>query len=124
MTVLLVAIGGAIGAPLRYLIDRRVQLARDSPFPFGTLAVNVIGSFVLGVLAGLALFGPQLPALQTLLGTGVCGTLTTFSTFGYETVCLFATRSGLRATANVGISVCAGFGSALSGMALAAAIWH
>lgn len=123
MTVLLVAVGGAIGAPLRYLIDRRVRLARASSFPWGTLVVNVLGSFVLGFLAGLALFDSEPSMLRFLLGTGVCGALTTFSTFGYETVRLLTEGARLYALANAGLSISAGFGSALTGILIAAAIW-
>jgi fluoride exporter len=86
VTVLLVLLGGMVGAPARYLVDRAVQTRRDSVFPWGTLTVNVAGSAVLGFLLGahqhLGLGSP----VVALLGTGLCGGLTTFSTFGYETL--------------------------------------
>ena len=72
MTALLVALGAAVGAPLRYLVDRFVQRRHDSVFPWGTLAVNVAGSFLLGLLAA-SINGIWL----TFLGTGFCGGLTT-----------------------------------------------
>ncbi|WP_159842580.1 fluoride efflux transporter CrcB [Nocardia sp. CY41] len=106
MTVLLVLVGGAIGAPLRYLLDRAVQDRRDSLFPWGTFSVNVIGCLVLGALsgAGSALSSP----LFAMLGTGFCGALTTYSTFGYETVRLAERGAYLFAAMNVVGSVVAG----------------
>ena len=117
-TVLLVALGAAIGAPLRYLTDRAVQSRHESEFPWGTLTVNVAGSFLLGFLVGL----PADRMLSALVGTGFCGALTTYSTFSYETVQLF--RTGLRwfAIANVVVSIVAGLGAAYIGITLAAAV--
>ncbi|UAK32833.1 fluoride efflux transporter CrcB [Nocardia asteroides] len=106
MNVLLVLVGGAIGAPLRYLIDRAVQDRRDSLFPWGTFLVNLLGCLVLGTLAGA---GTALPSsLFVLLGTGFCGALTTYSTFGYETVRLADRGAYLFAAVNVVASVSAG----------------
>jgi CrcB protein len=118
VTFWLVALGAAVGAPLRYLTDRAVQARHSTAFPWGTLAVNVAGSFVLGVVAGLPAGG----RLTALIGTGFCGALTTYSTFGYETVQL--TRSGARfsAVANVVVSIAAGSGAATLGLLLAAAL--
>jgi fluoride exporter len=114
MTVLMVLLGGAVGAPLRYVTDQLVQARHDSVFPWGTLAVNVVGSLVLGmVAAGVATAGLPAWAL-VLVGTGVCGALTTFSTFGYETLRLLEDGSILVAAANslaglaLGLAACAG----------------
>jgi fluoride exporter len=118
VTLLAVAFGAALGAPLRYLTDRFLQGRHDSPFPWGTFCVNVAGSALLG-------FGVALPAsasLQAFLGTGFCGALTTYSTFSYETITLY--RSGARTLAALYVlaSVLAGFGAAYCGMAIAQAI--
>ena len=123
MTVLLVAVGAAVGAPLRYLTDQAVRSRNDSRFPWGTFLVNVVGSFVLGFLAGGASAHAVSSGMMALLGTGMCGALTTYSTFGYETVRLFDTRPRLFAVLNLGVSVVAGLGSAFCGMAVAQAIW-
>ena len=80
MTVLLIALGAAVGAPARYLADRMVQRRRDSVFPWGTFIVNVTGSALLGFLAAL----PGHGAAATVTGTAFCGAFTTYSTFGYE----------------------------------------
>ena len=118
MTVLLVALGAAVGAPLRYLLDRAVQSRHDSVFPWGTQLVNVVGSLVLGVVIGL----PTAPALSALLGVGFCGALTTYSTFGYETLRLLQNRAYLLAGMNVAVSLVAGLGAAYLGVTLAAAL--
>jgi CrcB protein len=120
---LLVVLGAMLGAPLRYLTDRAVQSRHDSVFPWGTFVVNVTGCLVLGLLAGAAAAGAADAHLQLLLGTGLCGALTTYSTFSYETLRLTETGAGLYAVANVVASVVAGLGAAFAGVSLAQAVW-
>lgn len=122
MTPLLVVVGAMIGAPARYLTDRYVQSRHESVFPWGTFAVNVVGSFILGFLTAAADRHGLPSALVTLTGTGFCGALTTYSTFSYETVRLIEQRSGFYAVANVVASIVAGLGSAVCGATLAAAL--
>ena len=110
MSLVLVMLGAAVGAPLRYLTDRAVQRRRDATFPLGTFVVNVVGSFVLGLVAGRLT-----PELQLLVGTGFCGALTTYSTFSYETLRLVEDGSGLLASANIVGSVTAGVLAAFLG---------
>jgi CrcB protein len=118
MTVLLVALGAALGAPARYLTDRFVQGRQDSVFPWGTFVVNVAGSALLGFLAAL----PADPRMMALAGTGFCGALTTYSTFGYETMRLAESGARFFAVANAAASIIAGLGAAYCGMAVAQAI--
>ncbi|MEO3867649.1 fluoride efflux transporter CrcB [Nonomuraea sp. B12E4] len=118
MTMLLVALGAAVGAPLRYLTDRLIQARHDSAFPWGTLAVNLTGSFLLGLLAGL----PADAAWSALLGTGFCGALTTYSTFSYETLRLAQDGSRFYALANIIASVVAGLGAGSMGLLVAQAV--
>ncbi|WP_367325203.1 fluoride efflux transporter CrcB [Streptomyces sp. HUAS ZL42] len=123
MNWLLVVVGGMVGAPLRYLTDRAVQARHDSVFPWGTFVVNVTGSLVLGLLTGAVTAGAAGSHLQLLLGTGLCGALTTYSTFSYETLRLTETGAGLYAAANVVASVAAGLGAAFAGAGVAEAVW-
>lgn len=104
MTVLLVLLGGAVGAPARYLTDVVIQSRNRAPMPWGTLAVNLVGSFVLGLVGGAA------PAawVATLVGTGFCGALTTYSTFGFETVRLLEERKPQVAATYVVLSLLVG----------------
>lgn len=114
MTVLLVLLGGAIGAPARYLTDVVVQSRHDSVLPWGTISINVAGSFVLGLVAGLA-SGSASAWVLTLIGTGFCGALTTFSTFSYETVRLANAGQWRAAVGNVLVSLAAGFAAVCLG---------
>ncbi|MGW4464000.1 fluoride efflux transporter CrcB [Micromonospora sp. NPDC004704] len=115
MTALLVALGAAAGAPLRYLTDRWIQNRFGTRFPWGTLVVNLAGSLVLGFLAAL----PAASALMAFAGVGFCGALTTYSTFSYETLRLYQEGSRVAALAYAGVSVTGGFGVVFAGVALA-----
>ena len=115
MTVLLVVFGGAIGAPARFLTDRLVQSRHDTGFPWGTFTVNAVGSLILGLVIGWN----GSPEVTALVGTGFCGALTTYSTFGYETVLLATRRAYLFATLNALGSLAVGLGAAGLGLAIA-----
>ncbi|HSY00375.1 MAG TPA: fluoride efflux transporter CrcB [Streptomyces sp.] len=123
MNWMFVVVGGMIGAPLRYLTDRAVRSWHGTAFPWGTFAVNVTGSFVLGTLTGAVAAGAADSHLQLLLGTGLCGALTTYSTFSYETLRLAQDDARLHAVANVVASVTAGLGAVVVGLAVARALW-
>lgn len=118
MTVLLVLLGGAVGAPTRYLTDVVVQSRHRSVLPWGTITVNVAGSFVLGLVAALTASGHLGSWALTLVGTGFCGALTTFSTFSYETVRLAHDGHWRTAVLNVAISLALGLAAVVAGWAL------
>lgn len=120
MIFLFVAVGAAVGAPARYLVDRAVQARHDSVFPWGTFTVNVTGTFLLGLLIAVS---AHLPAqVAALVGTGFCGALTTYSTFTYETLRLQEDRARFYAAANVIASIIAGAGAATLGTSLGLAL--
>jgi len=123
VSLLLVVTGAAIGAPLRYLSDRAIQARHDTVFPWGTFAVNVLGSLVLGIITGAVTAGVASPAIQLALGTGLCGALTTYSTFSYETLRLLEDDARFFASANVVASIVAGLGAAFLGVAISGTIW-
>lgn len=116
MTVLLVGVGAAVGAILRYLTDRAVRARHDTVFPWGTLTVNLFASLVLGMLAGAAT--QVTGSLATLAGSGFCGALSTFSTFSYENQQLVLDGARFYAVVNVLLSVVAGLGAAALGWSI------
>jgi CrcB protein len=119
VTALLVVAGALVGAPLRLLADRVAARRRGHGSVVGTLTVNLVGSLVLGALLGLH----DVPAaVVALVGTGFCGTLTTFSTFGYDIVRLVEERLVGRALAYLAGSLVLGLGAAAGAYALAASI--
>ncbi|MFF4409156.1 fluoride efflux transporter CrcB [Streptomyces sp. NPDC001262] len=123
MSWLLVIMGAVVGAPARYLTDRAVQRRHDTVFPWGTFTVNVIGCLILGLVTGAVAAGAASSHVQLLLGTGLCGALTTYSTFSYETLRLAEDGARFLAVANVLGSVVAGLGAVFTGTALAHALW-
>jgi fluoride exporter len=122
MILLMVCLGAIVGAPARYLTDRAIQSRHDSVFPWGTLIVNVIGSLILGVLIGVATRHHVPAEAVAAIGTGFCGALTTYSTFGFETVRLAEDGARLYALLNAVGSVAAGLGAAAAGYILGAAL--
>jgi fluoride exporter len=119
VTWLLVAVGAAVGAPTRYLADRAVQRRHLTIYPWGTWVVNVAGCFVLGaVVQASAASGPW----SALLGTGFCGALTTYSTFGYETLRLLEKHDARDAWFYALASAAAGLAAATAGWWAAAAL--
>lgn len=122
MTWLFVCLGAALGAPARYLTDRVIQSRHDTLFPWGTFTVNVVGSLVLGTFFGAATHLHVPTALVAGLGTGFCGALTTYSTFGYETIRLAEDGARLFAALNITASLTAGLGAATLGYTLGQAL--
>ncbi|MBB3351886.1 MULTISPECIES: fluoride efflux transporter CrcB [Rhizobium] len=111
---LLVALGGAIGSVLRYYVGQWALKLMGPAFPWGTLAVNVVGCFVIGVFAELVArkFNASME-LRLLLITGFLGGFTTFSAFSLDAISLFergeAVAGGLYIAASVGLSMAAVF---------------
>jgi CrcB protein len=115
-----IAIAGAIGAPLRYVIDGAVGRRAQSLFPFGTFVVNMSGSFVLGIVSGLVIYHAFPADGRLVIGVGLIGAYTTFSTFTFETASLMERREMRLAAWNIGGSVVVGALAAAAGLALAA----
>lgn len=118
VSALLVALGAAVGAPARFLIDLAVQRRHGTLFPWGTLCVNVTGCLILGALMALPL---PLEAMA-LFGVGLCGALTTYSTFSYQVYRLAAVGERLYAGLYAVVSLTAGLGAACVGIALVDAL--
>lgn len=120
MTYAYIVCGAVLGAPLRYFLGTQVQKLGGGGFPWGTLAVNVSGCFVIGVLATLAerhgWFGRE---ARLLLITGFLGSYTTFSAFGWETYGLARGDEVVRAAAYVLASVAVGLAAVWAGASLA-----
>lgn len=108
MILLAVMAGGAVGALGRWGIDFFVSKRTSGPLPYGTLAVNMLGSFLLGMVLGM-----DNELLRILLGTGLCGALTTYSTFAVQGVQLVRRRHGV---AHVALHLVGGLSLAALGM--------
>ena len=123
MNLLFVLLGGALGSLARYLISEALVLG--GVFPWGTLAVNVSGSFVIGFAAGGAGFGGRFidsPFVRHFVMVGLCGGYTTFSAFSLQTVTLLQAGDFLRVVVNVVTSVLACLLATLAGFSLAAVL--
>jgi fluoride exporter len=112
-------VAAALGASIRYLLDRLVQDRTNEEFPWGTCVINVSGSFVLGSISGLVLYHGFTTDVRLVIGTGFCGGYTTFSTFTFETIRL--AEGGLTGAAvrNIVVNTAGGLLAAGTGLALA-----
>ncbi len=125
MRVLLVGLGGCVGSVLRYWLSGVVQQAAGAPFPFGTLAVNVLGSLAIGALSELADEHHLLtPETHGLLVVGLLGGFTTFSAFANDTVNGFRGGFTAMAIANVVVSVVTCLAAVWLGRAAVAFAWR
>lgn len=124
--IILIGLGGGVGAIARYLLSTYLQpAANPATFPLGTLVVNVLGCFVIGGLSYLAdVRGLLTPEARALAFTGFLGGFTTFSAFGYETATLVRTSNMGVAFANVTLHLSLGLGAVWAGRALAALLWR
>jgi fluoride exporter len=105
MVIFLVFLGGGIGSVCRYLLGAAIQERSHSGFPYGTLAVNVLGCLAIGAIAKLFIHGQPQPLARTFLIVGFCGGFTTFSAFSYETVGLLQGGKWLMAGVYAGLSL-------------------
>jgi CrcB protein len=108
MTYLWVAIGSALGGVLRFGLGGLVGRMVGESMPWGTLVVNVLGSFVIGLFAAATVTDGRMPAspeLRTFVMVGICGGFTTFSSFSIQTLALFEDGGAARAAANILLSV-------------------
>lgn len=120
--LLLVCLGGAAGTGARYLLGNAVLRLAGEGFPWHTLAVNLLGSFLIGILAHVGATTELLrPGLRALLTTGVLGGFTTYSSFNHETLALFEQGAAHLALLNLGATVIGCLAAGLAG--LAAARW-
>lgn len=126
MNILLVGIGGALGSISRYLLSTWVQsISRSLDFPFGTLAVNLIGCFVIGFLAELAeARGAFTSESRAFIFIGILGGFTTFSSFGNDTINLLRDGNRFNALANIGSSVILGLVLVWFGRVVAYLTWR
>ena len=111
--LLLVALGGAAGSVLRYLLSNI-----NTSFPWGTFTVNVLGSLLIGLLVGFVSKGVLSPDMKLLLITGFCGGFTTFSTFANESFGMMKAGDVLQTALYVGASVVIGILAVWGGMML------
>jgi CrcB protein len=127
LSILLVFVGGALGSMCRYWWSGLIAEHFGETFPFGTLVVNVVGSLIIGVSAGYLMHvanSTLATALQQLLMVGICGGLTTFSSFSLQTYSLIADRRWLSALCNIIFSTGLSFGFLAFGWYIAQAINH
>jgi len=115
----LVGAGGFVGSVLRYWVSGAVYALAVAPrFPWGTLVVNVVGCFAIGLLGGLAdARGILTASARLFLLIGLLGGFTTFSTFGYETLALLREQAVARAFLNAGLQLSLGLAGAWAGLA-------
>jgi CrcB protein len=119
LTILLLGLAGGLGAGTRFVVDGLVRSRLRTALPVGTIAINITGSFLLGLVAGAVIVHAAPPDLQIIAGTGFLGGYTTFSTASFETVRLVQSgRTGLALLNGIGTAVAA-IGAAAAGLALA-----
>lgn len=122
-TILAIAIGGALGAVGRHVVAYQFNQLFSGGFPFGTLGVNILGSFLLGVLIEvMALFWSPSPELRALLTVGFLGAFTTFSTFSMEVVLLYERGAHAQMVLYVALSVALSISGLFAGLAVVRAV--
>jgi len=120
MNLLIIGIGGFIGAVMRYLVSGWAHRIAGASFPYGTLTVNVLGSFLLGffliIAEGRFIISPQ---IRNLIATGFLGAFTTYSTFSFETIMLLKEMMYAQAILNISLNLIVGLFAIWMGITLA-----
>jgi fluoride exporter len=116
---LAVAVVSGVGAVCRYVVDQVISHKHDSVFPWGTFAINVAGSFVLGLSTGLATHHGLSTTAAAIIGSGFCAGFTTFSTWMWETLALAETGAFVEAGLSAFASLAIGLAAAACGLGLA-----
>lgn len=115
--ILLVGAGGAVGSVARFLSQQMIARYYPSSFPWGTLIVNIVGCFIIGIVYAFGEKGNLLsPEMRLLLATGFCGGFTTFSTFAYENISLMREGELLYTFLYIAASIIVGFLAAYIGV--------
>lgn len=121
--IIFVGVGGFLGSVCRYLLTRIITLQWSSAIPYGTFTVNILGSFLIGLLGGLFLnssfASSYSPQIRLLLITGFCGGFTTFSTFSLEMIELFQSGTWMLSLGYALVSILLGFTAVLLGIWIA-----
>ena len=122
--VLIICLAGAAGTGARYWASAAALKALGPTFPYGTLFVNVVGSFLLAIIMYLSVTAGVLsPTLRLTLGTGFCGGFTTYSTFNYETMKYLQERAWLLAASNIAVTLAACMAAGFLGWLVASAVF-
>ncbi len=122
--LLIVGTGGLIGTVMRYLVQVHIEKLMGSTFPLGTFLINILGSFIIGVVYGLAEKGNLIgPEWRLFLAVGLCGGFTTFSTFSADTLNLLKDNSIVQILSYTGGSVLFGLLAVYLGIILARTIF-
>lgn len=124
MLLVYLAVGGVVGTLARYTLTTWVQSWTGEAFPWGTMLVNLSGSFLLGVFVRGADLSSLSPEMRALLTVGICGAFTTFSTFTLETARLLQDGAWARAVAYAVGSVVLGLVALAAGLTMASALWR
>ncbi len=117
-TLLIIGTGGFIGSIFRYLVSRSVQEKFTTAFPLGTLSVNILGCFLIGVVLSWSERGGFNADWRMFLATGLCGGFTTFSAFSNETLALMRDGQWMYAGAYIAISIITGLAATFTGYSL------
>jgi len=116
--MLLVGAGGFFGSIARYLLSDAVQSRMLTSFPYGTITVNLLGCFIIGIIYALSETANLAPEYRILIATGFCGGFTTFSSFSFESLTLLQDNQYLYATLYAGLSLVLGLLAAFLGVIL------